>query len=77
MAISRHQIARYRPGLSFVLLAALLLVLWLAGGASRENVAGQIISRAAAWATIVIAVLFAQRPRIEEARSAAGLLRTS
>lgn len=70
MAISRHQIARYRPGLSFVLLAALLLVLWLAGGASRENVAGQIISRAAAWATMVIAVLFAQRPRIEEARSA-------
>ena len=74
MAISRHQFARLRPGLSFVLLAALLFVLWVAGGASRENVAGQIVSRAAAWTTIVVAVLFAQRPRIEEARGAALLL---
>jgi O-antigen ligase len=74
MAIPRHRLARFRPGLSFVLLAALLVILWFAGGASRENVAGQIVSRAAAWTAIVITALFGQRPRLEGARGAALFL---
>jgi O-antigen ligase len=74
MAFSRHRLARFRPSPSFVLLAAFLFVLWVAGGASRENVSGQIISRAAAWASIILAVLFTGRPRIKEARGTALLL---
>lgn len=74
MAISHYQIARFRPSLSLVLLAAFLVILWIAGGASREDVAGQIVSRAAAWATILVVVLFARRPRIEEVSGAALFL---
>ncbi|WP_419807691.1 O-antigen ligase family protein [Sphingomonas sp.] len=57
-----------------MLLATLLAILWLAGGASREDVSGQIISRSAAWLAIVAAVLFARRPRIGEARWPALIL---
>lgn len=74
MAISRQRGARFSPDLSLVLLAALLVILWLAGGASREDVSGQILSRGAAWIAIVVAVLFARRPRITEARGAALVL---
>lgn len=70
MANSRHSFAHFRPSLSFALLAILFGILWLAGGASRANVTGQTISRTAAWAAIIVAVLFAQRPRLEEARGA-------
>lgn len=74
MAISRQRGTRVDPGLSFLLLVALLVILWLAGGASREDVAGQIASRAACWTAIMIAVLFARRPRIEEAWAPALVL---
>lgn len=74
MAFLRHRLARFRPSPSFVLLAAFLFVLWVAGGASRENVSGQIIARAAAWASIILAILFTGRPRIKEARGTALLL---
>lgn len=74
MAISHRRGARLSPGPSFVLLAVLLGILWLTGGASREDVSGQIISRGAAWIAIVAAVLFARRPRIAEARGAALIL---
>jgi len=74
MAISRLRGPRFSPDLSFVLLAVLFVILWLAGGASREDVAGQIVVRAASWIAIVIAVLFARRPRIEEARAATLVL---
>jgi O-antigen ligase len=74
MAISRQRGTRVDPGLSFVLLVALLVILWLAGGASREDVTGQIVSRAASWTAIMIAVLFARRPRIEEAWAPALVL---
>lgn len=74
MAISRQRDARFSPDLSLVLLAALLVILWLTGGASREDVAGQIFSRGAAWIAITIAVLFARGPRIREARAATLVL---
>ena len=70
MATSRLRGARFSPDISFALLATLFVILWLAGGASREDVTGQIVSRAAAWFAIVVAVLFARRPRIEEAKEA-------
>ena len=74
MAISRQRGARPGPDLSVVLLAGLLVILWLAGGASREGVTGQVLSRGAAWIAIVVAVLFARRPRIGEARGATLIL---
>jgi O-antigen ligase len=39
-----------------------MAALWLAGGASRADVAGQVVSRAAATAVLVTALLFAERP---------------
>lgn len=42
---------------SFWLLAALLVVLWFAGGASRADVAGQSITRFFAWASLIAYVL--------------------
>lgn len=36
--------------------------LWLAGGASRADVAGQAVVRAVAWLALIIALLFAPRP---------------
>lgn len=74
MAISRQRGVRFTPDISLVLLAALLVILWLTGGASREDVTGQILSRGASWIAIVVAVLFARRPRIGEARGAALVL---
>lgn len=49
------------PSLPFLLLCALLGVFWLAGGASRADVLGQVVVRAAAWAAVIAAILFAGR----------------
>lgn len=74
MAISRQRKSRFNPDLSLMLLVGLLVILWLTGGASREDVSGQIFARGAAWIAIVVTVLFARRPRIAEARGAALFL---
>lgn len=74
MAISHRRSSRLSPDLSFSLLAVLLGILWLTGGASREDVSGQILSRGAAWIAIVVAVLFARRLRIAEAKGVALIL---
>lgn len=58
----------FRPSVMFVTLSGLMLVLWLAGGASRGNVPGQIIVRAAALLTLAIAIVFGQRPVTATAR---------
>ena len=39
-----------------------MLVVWAAGGASRADVLGQVVVRAAAWLILIVAVLFASRP---------------
>lgn len=70
MPILRLRRPRFSPDISLVLLAALFLILWLAGGASRENVAGQIVTRAASWIAILAAVLVARGPRIAKAKGA-------
>ena len=68
MAQSRSAGPHARPGLSFCLLGALLAVLWLAGGASRGDVSGQVVVRGVTWGLLVIALLFAPRPAPGTAR---------
>ncbi|PXA97216.1 hypothetical protein DMC47_14985 [Nostoc sp. 3335mG] len=58
----------FRPSLMFVTLSGLMLVLWLAGGASRGNVPGQVIVRVAALLALVIAIVFGQRAVTATAR---------
>lgn len=57
---------RSMSGLSFGLLAAFLIILFIAGGASRPDVFGQTIVRGGAWAGLAVLALFgsgrAQRP---------------
>ena len=48
--------------LAFILLLALLVVLWLGGGASRADVLGQVFVRASAWAILIGTILFLPRP---------------
>jgi O-antigen ligase len=50
-----------RPGLAFVTLSLLLTVLWLAGGASRGDVGGQAVVRAAAFVALVALIVFARQ----------------
>lgn len=57
MAPSYRSPTRFRPSSSLVLLAVFLLVLWLAGGASRADVAGQVVVRTAAWTVLIVAAL--------------------
>jgi O-antigen ligase len=60
-----HPLTRLKPRLPFALLTALLVVLWIAGGASRPDVLGQVVARGAAWAILIAFILFAGRPRLQ------------
>ena len=51
------------PGLSFVLLCILLAALLCVGGASRADVLGQVVARTLATLVVIMALLFAPRPR--------------
>lgn len=63
------------PGIPFALLLALLAVLWLAGGASRADVTGQVAVRVAAWGALIVGTLFAPRPtEARDVRPVAWLL---
>lgn len=73
MALSYHSLKRFRPSSSLILLSVLLLCLWLAGGASRADVAGQIIVRASAWGALIMAALLS-RPRALAQNAAPWLL---
>lgn len=57
-----------RPSLSFILLVLLLATLWVAGGASRADVPGQSVVRAVAYIVLIVALLFAERPRFRGSR---------
>lgn len=65
---------RFQPGVSFVLFAILLAVLWLAGGGSRADLIGQVLVRATAWVLLVIAILFAPAPSWRRTGPVAALL---
>ena len=43
--------------LPLILMLALLVTLWIAGGSSRADVVGQVITRFAAWCVLIAAVL--------------------
>ena len=47
--------------LSFWLLCVFLVILWIAGGASRADVAGQAVVRFFAWTFLIVFVLFSAR----------------
>ncbi|RYE96579.1 MAG: hypothetical protein EOO77_40715, partial [Oxalobacteraceae bacterium] len=57
-----------RPSLAFVLLCAFFAVLWLAGGATRPDVLGQVVVRLAAVISLCILALFGDFPSIAQAR---------
>lgn len=65
---THRSIRGFSISLSFVLLLALLGILWLAGGASRPDVLGQVIVRSVAWCLLVAAILFGERPSFGQAR---------
>lgn len=60
--------------LSFWLLAAFLLILWVAGGASRADVAGQAFVRFCAWAVLIVAAICLPRPNLTAIRVPAIVL---
>lgn len=51
------------PSVSFSLLAVMLTILWLAGGASRADMLGQVMVRAVAALALIAAALFADKPQ--------------
>lgn len=57
-----HSILRFRPSLPFTALCVLLLALWIAGGASRADAAGQAIVRGVAAFLLAVMFLFGDRP---------------
>lgn len=71
----RHRLPRSSPlSLPFMLLAGLLFVIVLAGGASRADVLGQSIVRGAAATALIVAVLAFDRPTERTPRSVLALL---
>ncbi len=64
----RRPALRFRPSQAFILLCVYLLVLWFAGGASRADVAGQIVVRFMAWTMLIITILAGRWPAWREYR---------
>lgn len=62
MSVSSPTKARRKPSLAFVLWCAFLVTLWLAGGASRADVFGQVVSRLAAVVVLVLVAAFGSKP---------------
>src|SRR5690606_17172300 len=52
----------FMPSLPFGLLVTLLVLLWIAGGASRADVIGQVVVRGGSWTILIAFTLFAARP---------------
>lgn len=66
-----------RTSVPFVLMVGLLIVLWLAGGASRADAFGQVIVRASAVAGLATALLVCNRHQTVAARPVWWLLGAS
>lgn len=62
MGVRVNSIWASRPTASFVLLSGFLIVLCAAGGASRADVWGQVVVRAAAWICLILALVFGDGP---------------
>lgn len=52
-----RSVGSYRPSVSFILLLVLIGTLWVAGGASRPDVMGQVVTRSVAWLVLIVAFL--------------------
>lgn len=63
-----------RPSFSLTLFIAFLAVLWLSGGASRGDVTGQAVVRAAAWLALVAGVLGFTKVELHGCRTVALLM---
>lgn len=63
-----HLNMRFRPSLSLTLLTVFLALLWIAGGASRADAAGQILVRGGAAAILIVLCLFGERPDFGQGR---------
>lgn len=62
MPANRHFRSSYKPSLFLVAFCSLLLVCWVAGGAARADVLGQVVVRAGAWLALIILILFGDHP---------------
>lgn len=66
MPRNHHSTRRIRPELPFILLVALLVILWVSGGSSRADVLGQVITRGSTWAILIVYILWARRPQFRQ-----------
>jgi O-antigen ligase len=64
MPQSRRWPFRLRPSLSVSVLLLFLAVLWIAGGASRADVPGQVLTRGAATIGLIVLILLGRRPAL-------------
>lgn len=53
--------------LAFALICVLLVVLWIGGGASRADVPGQVLVRAACWTILIVFILVGKPPSWKQA----------
>lgn len=60
--------SRYVPNLSLALLLAFSTILWVAGGASRADVWGQVVVRAGAWTCLGLLILFGSNRPFQRGR---------
>lgn len=74
MLLREHSRKRFTSNLSFALLTAFLVILSIAGGASRADVLGQTVVRTTAWLILIIAILFSARPQWKPVAPVALLL---
>jgi O-antigen ligase len=66
--------SRFQPDFPLLLTIAMVVLLWLAGGASRADTMGQVAVRAGCWAIWIAAVLVGPRPALRGARPVLFLL---
>ncbi len=66
--------SRFHPNLSLILAIAMVVLLWVAGGASRVDTLGQVMVRAGCWIILIAAVLGGQRPSLDGTRPVLFLL---
>lgn len=71
-----HQIKNLKSPVTFTfgLLVALLIALWISGGASRADVIGQVVARGATWTILVAFVLVTRPPDIRSVAPVAYFL---
>jgi O-antigen ligase len=58
----------FRFDISLALLITMTVLLWVAGGASRADIMGQVVVRGGCWAILIAAILAGPRPMLGSAR---------